>query len=157
MSYNKNKRRRTACSGQVSTNMLHVNGSETVPLFIIEEAIILCKFCKKNHKTFKLYFKRKSGYKFKKNKFMDIDHASSFAESYLDLCCIVCKKNGIVQKIPNVGGVYFGGSRFPHSKKLNRFEIFKPDSQHKVICPVCKNEHILKVKEAYYRSLELFN
>src|SRR6185295_5741109 len=46
MSYNKNKRRRTACSGQESTNMLHVGGSEIVPLFIIEEAIILCRFCK---------------------------------------------------------------------------------------------------------------
>lgn len=154
MVYNKNKRRRTACSGQESTNILHVDGSETVPLFIIEEVSII--LYKKSKEIFKLYFKRKSGFKFKK-RFYDIDYASSFSKSYLDLCCLICKKNGIVQKISNVSGVYFGGSRFPHSKNLNRFEKFKPDSQHKVICPLCKNEHTLKIEKYYYRRLELFN
>ena len=147
MSYNKNKRRGLTRQGQAGLKQPHVAAGESGPLFIV-------KYCDTDdispRRRYRLFLKRAAGYKFKEG-FDKLEYAQLYAERYLRLCCEPCKHNGIAQKVLDVGGVYDGGSNFPHSRKYNGHLSGKRVDNYRGHCPICRTAHTVR----YERGLKL--
>lgn len=137
MSHNKNKRRGPTRQGQAGLKQPHVAAGESGPLFIV-------KYCNTDdispRRRYRLFLKRAAGYKFKEG-FDELRYAQLYAERYLRLCCEPCKQNGVVQKVLDVGGIYDGGSNFPHSRKYNGHLSGKRIADYKGHCLICKTVH----------------
>ena len=154
MSHNKKKRRRTACQGQEGLKQPRVAGSEAGPLILIKQQKPIASNKKHHHsQPFALFFKRSTGYKFKK-RFSDIEYAKQFANTYLKMCCEVCSKQGIVQKLPETGGVHHGYSRFPHCGKYEKKRSDDRQNGHKSICPNCKTRYEISYLDRTKQKIE---
>lgn len=147
MSRNKNKRRGLTRQGQAGLKHPHVAAGESGPLFIV-------KYCETNdispRRSYRLFLKRAAGYKFKEG-FAELRYAQLYAERYLNLCCEPCKQNRIVQKVLDVGGVYDGGSNFPHSQKYNGHLSGKRMASHRGQCLICKTVHEVRYDKGVKR------
>ena len=116
-------------TAKVKRHIPHVGESENAMLYEIRQQT--------GKVPFKLYFKKKKGFKFKKS-FRSPEDANWFIESYLRRCCLNCKQNGCVYKTRNTNGSH---------GRIRQVAMSLLAAGSTVVCPQCRSTYIVQYED----------
>ena len=116
-------------TAKVKRHIPNVGESENAMLYEIREQT--------GKVPFKLFLKKKKGFKFKKS-FYSLEDANWFIDSYLRRCCSICKQNDWLYKTRSTDGVH---------GRIRQMAMGLPAAGSTVICPECRSIHTVQYED----------